>query len=220
MTNKSLPKLILVDDHDIFRDSLKSMLMLDEIADVIAEACNGEEFLSVLGQHYPDVVLMDIDMPIMNGIEATKAAIEIQPDLNVLVLSMFGEERYYVDLIEAGAKGFILKSSKKRELETAIKEVSNGNLYFSNDLLRNIIAKSGKYEATVVPESEKLKLNEREIELLMHMCQGLYTSEIAEKMFLSVKTIENYRVRLLAKTNCKTSVGLVVFAIKNGYIEI
>ncbi len=216
----SIPKVILVDDHDIFREGLKSILMIDNIADVIAEAGNGEEFLRVLEHKPPDIVLMDINMPVMNGIEATKAAIEIQPDLNVLVLSMYGDEKYYFDLIAAGAKGFVLKSSKKKELETAIKEVSLGNLYFSNDLLRNIITKLGNHEATVGPGSEKLTLNEREIELLQHMCQGLYSNEIAEKMFLSAKTVENYRVKLLKKTGSKTSESLVVFAIKTGFIEI
>lgn len=222
MDKLPMPKIILVDDHDIFRNSLKSMLSLDNIAKVIDEAENGKELLEKLESSNPDLVLMDIEMPVMNGIEATKKALKKYPELNILVLSMFGEERYYVELIEAGAKGFILKNAKKKELENAIKEVSQGNSYFSNDLLRGIIARIGNYDISpaIKHKHKHISFTEREIEILQHMCQGLSTTEMADKMFLSAKTVENYRVKLLAKTECKNAVSLVVYAIKNKIIEI
>ncbi|MBN1182710.1 MAG: response regulator transcription factor [Bacteroidales bacterium] len=212
--------IIIVDDHDIFRNSLKSMLSLDNIANVIDEAENGKEFLEKLEISNPDLVLMDIEMPIMDGIEATKKALKKYPELNILVLSMFGEEQYYVELIEAGAKGFILKNAKKKELENAIMEVSQGNSYFSNDLLRGIIARIGNYDVSPVIRHKNIRFTKREVEILQLMCQGLSTSEIANKIFLSPNTVENYRVKLLAKTECKNAVSLVVYAIKNKIIEI
>ena len=219
MKNQIKPKIIIVDDHDMFRDGIKSMLILDEIADVIAEASNGKQFLELLDNHSPDAVLMDIDMPIMNGIEATKKAIEKYPELKVLVLTMFGEEKYYVEMIDAGAKGFVLKSSNKSELIKAIVDVSNGQSYFSNELLSGIIAKIGKYKMSK-DEKKAISFSNREIEIIQLMCTGISTNEIADKICLSKKTVENYRVKLLHKTGCKNSVSLIVYAIKNGIIEI
>jgi DNA-binding NarL/FixJ family response regulator len=213
------PKVIIVDDHDMFRDGIKSMLILDEVAEVIAEASNGKQFLELLENHTPDLVLMDIDMPLMDGIEATRAAVTKNPELKVLVLTMFGEEKYYVEMIEAGAKGFVLKSSNKSELIKAILDVANGQSYFSNELLSKIIAKIGTY-SPANKKKEALSFSDREIEIIQLMCTGISTNEIADKMCLSNKTVENYRVKLLNKTGCKNSVSLVVYAIKNGIIEI
>lgn len=130
MVNNIRPKIIIVDDHDIFRDGIRSILTLDNIADVVAEASNGRDFLNLLEVHVPDLVLMDIDMPVMNGIEASKKALEKFPWLNILVLTMFSEEKYYYEMVEAGVKGFILKSCNKSELEKAIQDVCAGNLFF------------------------------------------------------------------------------------------
>ena len=217
--NKTKPKVIIVDDHEMFRNGIKSILVLDEIADVIADTSNGEKFLDILNKVIPDVVLMDIDMPVMNGIEATKKAIEKYPKLKVLVLTMFGDEKYYVEMINAGVKGFVLKSSNKSELIKAIIDVSNGQSYFSNELLSKIITKIGKYK---IPKHTKktISFSKREIEIMQLMCTGISTNEIADKIYLSKKTIENYRVKLLQKTGCKNSIGMIVYAIKNGIVEI
>ncbi len=219
MESNKKPKVIIVDDHDMFRDGIKSMLILEEIADVIAEASNGRQFLELLEKVTPDLVLMDIDMPIMNGVEATKKAVEKYPELKVLVLTMFGEEKYYVEMIDAGAKGFVLKSSNKSELVNAIIDVSNGQSYFSNDLLSKIIAKIGKHKISS-DKKKAISFSNREIEILQLMCTGLSTNKIADKIYLSKKTVENYRVKLLKKTACKNSVSLIVYAIKNGVIKI
>jgi DNA-binding NarL/FixJ family response regulator len=209
------PKIILVDDHAIFRQGIKAMLTVEGIADVIGEAANGKEFLGLLETLNPDLVLMDIAMPVMNGIDATKKAIEIKPGLKILALTAFGEDEYYNKMIEAGVKGFIQKNSDITELEQAITTVTEGNNYLSNEILRKIIFNKEKGN-TILPTD----LTQRETEILRLVCQSLTNEEIAEKLFLSVYTVKGYRSTLLEKTGCKNVAGLVMYAIKNAIVEI
>ena len=144
MLKTDKPNIVIVDDHVMFRDGLKSLIEQQNIGNVVAEAENGKKFLEIIEKQRPDLVLMDIEMPEMNGLEATENALLKYPDLRILVLSMFGDEDYYIRLINAGAKGFILKSSGKRELEEGIRDVALGESHFSNELLRRIIFNVGK----------------------------------------------------------------------------
>jgi DNA-binding NarL/FixJ family response regulator len=212
------PDLIIVDDHLIFRQGLKSLIMLENFATVIGEASNGVEFLKLLSHLKPDLVLMDIDMPNMNGMEATKKAIEIMPDLKVIAFTMFGDEEYYYKMIDLGVKGFILKSSGIQELEKAIQEVMNGESYFSNELLRKIINNFGRNAAKKPMEANQL--TPRELEVLKHICLGLNNDQVAEKLFISAKTVKSHRSNLLEKTNCKNTPALILFALKNKLIEL
>ncbi len=209
-------KIIIVDDHKIFRDGIKSVITIEGIADVIADAGNGKEFLELLKTHEPDLVLMDISMPVMNGVEATKKALEIYPDIKFLALSSFGDEEYYYKMIDAGVKGFILKDVGIAELEVAINEVLEGGSYFSNELLRRIIANVSKKK---LETSSKL-LSKRELEILTEICNGHTNVEIAEKLNISPDTVKGHRSKVLSKTDCKNSASLVVYAIKNKLIEI
>ncbi len=220
-------KIIVVDDHEMFRDALKSLLEQEEIAEVIAEAENGQELLNLLETLNPDLVLMDIDMPLMDGITATEKAIALKPDINILILSMFGDEDHYQRLINAGAKGFVLKSSGKTELENGIRAVAEGDNYFSSELLRKIIININKFQTdkdktktTSKSLLEELDLTDRELETLKLLCNGFSTTEIAEKLFLSTKTIEFYRSKLLQKTESKNTVNLVLYAIKNKIVSV
>lgn len=128
------PTIILVDDHLIFRQGLKSLITYDNLGKVIGEASDGNEFIDLLALPAPDLVLMDIDMPHMNGFEATQKALELRPNLKIIAFSMFGEAEYYRKMLELGVKGFILKSSGINEVEQAIADVMNGKTYFSNAL--------------------------------------------------------------------------------------
>jgi len=132
------PDIIIVDDHLIFRRGLKSIITVENIATVIGEASNGTEFIDLLSYLNPDLVLMDIDMPVMNGIDATRQALKLRPELRIIAFTMFGDEAYYNMMIDLGVKGFILKSGGIDELEDAIAEVMKGDNYFSNALLNNI----------------------------------------------------------------------------------
>lgn len=213
----SIPNLIIVDDHELFRDGIKTMFQLSGIANIIAEASNGIELLEILKTKLPDIVLIDIDMPIMNGIDATREAIKKHPTLNILALSMFGESKYYYQMIEAGARGFILKTANKSELEEAIGKVAMGHTYFSTELLQDMLSSHPhKSKAT---NNASIHFNEKEIEIMKHMCLGLSADEIAEKVYLSPKTVANYRNLMLNKTGCKNSTNLIFYAIQNNIIQ-
>lgn len=212
------PKVIIVDDHLIFRQGLSNIISTENIATIIGDASNGKEFIDMLDKLTPDLVLMDIDMPYMNGMEATQKALEIIPDLKIIAVTMFGEEEYYYKMIELGVKGFILKTSGINEIEKAIQDVMLGESYFSNELLRKIINNIGRknnHKPTV-----KTLLTDRELEVLKLICYGLTTDEIAQKLFISPKTVKSHRSNLLEKTNCKNTPEMIIFALKNKYIDL
>ena len=221
MNTKGKVNIIIVDDHKMFRNGLKLLIEMENIGKVIAEAGNGQEFLELLENHKPDLVLMDIDMPVMDGIETTQIATKKYPSLKILSLSMFGDEKYYTKMIQAGAKGFILKKSGKPELEEGIKEVARGESYFSNELLRKIIVDIGDKKITNKAGSdETIEFNDRELEIIQLLSNGFDTKEVANKISLSTRTIDAYRSKLLSKTGTKNSIGLVMYAIKNGLVKI
>ena len=212
------PEIVIVDDHLIFRQGLKSIISLEDIANVIGEASNGIELLDLLKTLKPDLVLMDIDMPRMNGLDATEKALELIPDLKIIAFSMFSDEEYYYKMIDRGVKGFILKTSGINELENAINKVMAGESYFSNELLRKIINNFGR--STYPKPSVQDNLTEREIEVLQQICLGLSTEEIAEKLFISPKTVKSHKSKLLEKTACKNTPLLILFAIKNKIVQL
>ncbi len=209
-------KIYLVDDHTLFREGLHFLLNNSDLVEEVKEASNGCEFLDNVALFNPDLVLMDIEMPDMNGIETTQKVLRRFPDLKVIALSMYSDENYYSEMIEAGAKGFLLKNSPFNDVETAINEVYNGRNYFSPEILSSLIAGLSR-------KSERNKTNDlskREQEVLLNICEGKSNQEIAEQLFISKRTVDKHRENILLKTESKNTAELVVFAIKNGYFEI
>ena len=213
-------KIILVDDHSLFREGIKLLIENEGFGEIIAEAENGAIFLDLLETHQPDLVIMDLEMPVMNGVEATRQAIKIYPNIKILVLTMLNEKANYSDMIYAGAMGFVLKTSGKKEFEKAINTVINGESYFSSELLRQMILNSQDSNSTDTIDKKQLEFTERENEVLSLLCQGFSVSEIADKLFLSSKTIEVHRSTLLKKTKTRNTINLVLYAIKNKLVEI
>lgn len=212
--------IFIIDDHTIFREGIK--LLIDTIPDVevIGEASNGIEFLQLLEKHIPDVVLMDISMTKMDGIEATHRALEKYPELKILILSMFGDEVYLEKSIEAGVKGFIKKNADVEEMKRAIMSVSQGKSFYSGEIVELL---SQMYHHRNDSESIKVPpifLSEREIEVLKGICLGLSNIEIGEKLFISNRTVDGHRANLLSKTECKNTASLVMWAIKNGVVAV
>lgn len=219
--DKKKKKIILVDDHKLFRDGLKFVIMQMDNIEVVAEASNGLEFLEILDHHDADLVLMDISMPELNGIEATKQAIIKKPDLKILALSMFCDEEYYFQMIQAGVIGFVLKESGKNELEEAITTVLNGESYFSQKLLRDIIVNMQNPKQKPKAQSEEsIELTKREREVLKLICEGLSNSQIADKLFISLRTVEGHKSNLISKTGVKNSISLVMYALKHKLDDI
>lgn len=213
-----IPTIVIVDDHLIFQQGLKAMINAEGIAKVIGEAANGKEFMEILLHSKPDLVLMDIDMPLMNGMEATEKAVELIPDIKIIALTMFGDEEYYYKMINLGVKGFILKTTGISELEKAIHDVMAGDSYFSNELLRKIIRNFNR--SPLNKENITNNLTDREIEVLKQICMGDTTEEIAEKLNISPKTVKSHRSKLLEKTACKNTPSLILYALKNKIIIV
>lgn len=214
-------KIILVDDHKMFREGLSFLLSKSKTIKVIAEAEDGEQFLQLMDSLKPDVVLMDINMPKMNGIEATEIAISKNPGLKVIALSMNGDEAYYYKMIHAGAKGFVLKQAGSDELEEAIETVMKGNDFFSPELMKNIIINFGKTKKVETQnETRYIKLTEREQEVLQLICNGLSNKEIAGNLFISHRTVEGHKAKVMEKLGAKNANNLIILAIKNKIIEI
>lgn len=211
-------KIYLVDDHKLFREGLKLLLSTQDFVHHIYEASNGREFLENLSLIDCDVVLMDIEMPEINGIDATREALKIKPDLKIIVLSMYGDEQYYYQMIDAGAKGFMLKNTGIENVITAIRKVAAGENFFSEELLFNILntMRDTKNES----ETRDNELSEREMEILCHVCKGKSNQEIADELFISKRTVDKHRANLLSKTGCRNTAALVMYAIKNKMIDV
>lgn len=212
--------IIIVDDHLLFREGVKLLIESEGIGTVIAEADNGLTFFNMLDRMKPDLVLMDIEMPIMNGVEATKRAKSIMPDIKILVLTMHGVEEHFAEMISAGANGFILKTAGKKELQKAISTIMSGESYFAQEMMKQIILNLHSAGTVKKPNQDVPELSEREIEVLKYLCKGLTTSEIADKLCRSTKTIEAHRARLLEKTGSRNTITLLVYAINNKIIQI
>ncbi|MFO7621724.1 MAG: response regulator transcription factor [Bacteroidales bacterium] len=209
-------RIIIADDHQLFRNGLKILLDAFPEFEVVGEAANGKEFLKLLGDTKAEIALMDINMPEMDGIEATRNAVKIDPGISIIALSMYGEEEYYYKMVDAGAKGFLLKDSDISEVKEAILTIRKGGSYFSQELLYYVIQKI-KHRET---ENKSANLSKREKEILIKICEGLSNQEIAESLFISKRTVDKHRANLLGKTNSKNTASLILFALRNKLIEL
>lgn len=188
--------------------------------EVVAEASSGEEFLELLPTIRPDVVFMDYSMATLNGAETTERAIALIPELKVISLTMFGENAYYTRMAAAGAKGFLLKDSGFDEVVEAVDTVCGGGTYFSSLLLSSLSQSLRSTHTLPSAIDEQDTLSEREVEILVGICQGLSTQEIADRHFISKRTVDKHRANILEKSGCKNTASLVVYAIKNGLVEV
>lgn len=207
-------RIALVDDHTLFRNGLRGLLEHCGCR-VVAEAGGGEEFLALLDTFDADVVFMDFAMPGLDGAQTTERALVRRPDLKIITLSMFGEESYYSRMVQAGARGFVLKDSDIGDVIEAIETVAAGGSYFSPQLLSSLAGRMRTREDAADDE-----LSSREREILVAVCRGLSNQEIADELFISKRTVDKHRANILEKTGCKNTASLVVYAIRNGIVEV
>ncbi len=217
MDNYKKIRLIIADDHEIFLDGFRLMISKFTDIDLIGEASNGRELLELATLHLPDVIITDIKMPIMDGIEATKKIALQFPTIGVIGLSMFDEDDLIVDMLEAGANGFLIKNADKLEIIEAIRTVYNNDTYYCKTTSHKLTKMIAKSRFNPYKKIEKIIFTAREKEFLQYSTSEMSYKEIAEKMFCSPRTVESYRDSLFGKLDLKSRVGLAVFAIKNGY---
>ncbi len=205
--------IAVVDDHDLFREGI--MLVLRQIPGyhILFDASDGELFLEKLRTQKPDIVLMDVNMPRMDGVSATAQALALCPDLKIIALTMFSDHLHYSQMIQAGVKGFMLKKGNKQELQQAISEVFKGGVYFSQDILQKVALRTFR-------KDDEQRMTARELEVLGLVCSGLSTPEIADKLFISVKTVEGHRTNIFQKTEVRNTAELIIWAIRNDYLTI
>jgi two-component system response regulator NreC len=204
--------ILLTDDHQIIIDGLKSLLKNSEEINVSAEANNGREALRILGILSIDVVLMDIDMPVMNGIDALKEIRKQFRDVKVIILSMHNEAGMIKNLIELGANGYLLKSCSQDELIAAIQKVAAGQSYFSSDVTLALLNPTGASN----PEQKNVVLTDRETEILKLIASGFSNKEVGDRLFISHRTVDTHRTNLMKKLDVNNIAGLISYAIKNG----
>ncbi len=211
-------KVVITDDHKLFRKGVVALLSDLDFVNVIGDAENGIELLNLLSvsNSLPDVILLDIHMPEMDGIEAQKKIREIYPDIKIIILTMQDDEQLILHLIEEGVDGYLLKNADPDEMELAIKRVVNKGLYFSSDITELIVRGISKNKAS---ENYEL-INDKELVVLKLLCREKTAAEIAAEINLSVRTIEGYRKKLMEKSGARNLAGLVVFAIKNELVTI
>jgi two-component system nitrate/nitrite response regulator NarL len=215
-TESVVIKLMLVDDHPIVREGIRSRLSNQPNMKIVAEAENGKEAIRRLQEFSPHVVLMDINMPEMNGLEATKVICKIAPKTKVLVLSMHQDKEYVVEIMRSGARGYVLKNSPPSELIRAIELVHAGQAFFSPDISSVLLD-----ELARGPEKSAAGgLSQREREVLSLIAAEFSNKEIADKLGVSVRTIETHRERLMRKLDIHNVAGLTKFAIANGILKL
>ncbi|HMI79801.1 MAG TPA: response regulator transcription factor [Ferruginibacter sp.] len=215
-----MTKVVLVDDHSLLRKGL-TQLVESLGYNVSFEADNGKEFIDKLdNKNMPDVVLMDINMPEMDGFQTTQWLKQQQPGIKVLALSMYDNETSIIRMLKCGAKGYILKDAEPAELRAAIDAVMTKGFYYSDLVSGKLINAINKMDDEGSDINTITHLNERETDFLKYTCSELTYKEIAEKMFVSPRTIDGYRDALFEKLHVKTRVGLVMYAIKNGIVNV
>jgi len=211
-------KILIADDHQLFREGLVNLLADSSGIEVIAEAQDGKETLLLAKKLKPDIVIMDIGMPIMNGLQATTALQKDHPEIKVIALSMHSDRDYIKSMLEAGASGYLFKNCSYHQLIEAIKSVYSGKKYLSDDITEVVINDYLHHESDVTPSHAVL--SERESEILKLYAEGKSSREIADLLFVSVKTIGTHKQNILNKLGLKTIPDMVKYALKSGIIPL
>jgi DNA-binding NarL/FixJ family response regulator len=220
MKKTSTIKLVLADDHEIFRDGFRVMIKKQPSVELVGEASNGEELIEMAYKLKPDVIVTDIKMPKLDGLEAAKRLTSELPGIGIIALSMFDEENLIVDMLEAGAKGYLLKNAHKEEIIEAIKTVNAGQSYYCNDTSLKLAEMIGKSRHSHTFRQKKPEFSEKDYEVIRCICRQMSNKEIASQLNLSIRTIEGYRDRIQEKIGAKNSAGIVVYAIKNNIYQV
>ncbi len=216
--SEEIIRVLLVDDHPLVLDGIEARLAQEPSVEVIGTANNGEQALALAAELKPDVVLMDISMPVMNGFEATERFREQMPDIRVLILSMHDDREYIMKLVRCGASGYVLKDVSSRELIHAIQTVSTGASYFSSGVSQTLFSAPAMTSAEPEPSLPD-PLTPRETAVLRAIAEGLSNKEIARQLDISVRTVETHRLNIKQKLDLQTTAALARYAIEKGLLD-
>ncbi|MCE5274371.1 MAG: response regulator transcription factor [Syntrophaceae bacterium] len=210
-----MPKVLIADDHPILRTGLKQIITAESDIEVVGEAANGMEVLDFLRKHPCDLVLLDISMPKRGGLDVIDEIKQIQPNIGILILSIYPEEQYAIRALRAGASGYLTKASAPNELINAIHKVLSGGKYISLSLAEILASEIDRYSS----QQPHKHLSDREYQVMCMLAAGKTVTEVANELNLSVKTISTYRARILEKMNMKNNAQLTFYAVENHLIE-
>jgi len=223
-----LIRILLVDDHQIIRDGIKALLAEENDIQIIAEADNGEQALSVLDKLHVDLVMLDINMPILNGIETTKIISKQYPAIQVLILTMHDDIEYIANALKYGAAGYILKDCSKKELIIAVHKTVIGENYFSKEvsfkMMKQFMSENATSPETTQktdkqPTKSESHLTKREIEIIKMIAEEFTNTKIADKLCISPRTVDTHRRNLLQKLGVRNTAGLIGYVLRNGIIH-
>lgn len=212
-------RIAITDDHQMFIEGMLALLAEESWIETVGTAANGKELLVLLQQKQVDVVLMDVHMPEMDGLEATKTLVKDYPQTKVLMLTMAGDPKLITQLVTAGAHGYILKNTNKSELLEAIRKLANGDTYYSPEVAQTLIDSMRRPKPKPAANTGAVALTKREKEVLRLIALEFTTLEIAEKLFISENTVETHRKNLLSKLQARNSAGLVRYALESGLMD-
>lgn len=213
-------RIIIADDHEIYRDGLKMVLKKEKWVDVVGEANNGRELVELAKKIKPDVIITDIVMPEMDGIAALKEIMKLDLKICAIALSMFNEETMIVEMLEAGALGYLLKNAEKEEITEAIRSVHRNQPYYCKTTSAKLVNLISKSRFNPYKNHTVLKFSQKELAMIKLICSEKTNKEMSEELFLSSRTIEGYRTRIMQKMAVKSTAGIVVYAIKTGIYKV
>jgi len=213
-------RVVVADDHIIFREGVEQILNTDPNIHLVATAANGKELLEKVEEFKPDVVLSDIKMPLMDGIDACRKIVEKYPELPVVGLSMFDDESNIIDILEAGARGYLIKNADKQEIIDAIYTVFDGDPYYCKHTSYTLAKMISSSRFNPNKKKEKVEFTTRELEIIELICEQLTNKEIADKLFISPRTVEGHRMKIQEKMQVRNSVGIVVYAMKHNLYQL
>ncbi len=211
--------VLLVDDHTVVRQGLRALLKAEEDIEVVGEAENGRQAVGLARKTPPDVVVMDVAMPLLNGLEATRQILRFSPTTKILVLTSYGDDDCVQQLMQAGASGYLIKQTAANDLLKAIREVQRGNAYFSPAIAKRLRDQCREAFSSGQPTKKSGELTSREAEVLQLIAEGFSNKQIASELTISIKTVEKHRQQVMNKLNIHDIAGLTRYAIAKGMVE-
>ena len=218
--NRKIMKILVADDHAMFADGIELILESENDLQIAGKCYDGRSVINYVNKHSVDIILLDVNLPDINGVEVCKEVLKIQPNLKVIAITMFNEDSYIEEILNNGAKGYILKNTGRDELLKAIRTVAKGESYFSKEVTESIMKSlMNKRKAGTKVAVELPKISRREKEVLKLIVEEFTTQEIADTLYISLKTVESHRASLLSKLNARNTAGLVRIALENNLLE-